>query len=143
MADGTEPIDPDEIIYRRVPERSSIYKPNRTPALSQKAFSPRDSDVDGISVIRASYVGGAEEAAANGPDGMEFYVLAFRAGDLQASGMSIVPAPEVDCIGHALIPNVNAANRDLPQVQAIMERARASTYLAHGPFPGKKRWPPL
>ena len=137
MADGTEPIDPDEIIYRRVPI-GSVYKPNRNPALSQKAFSPRNCDSDGVSVIRAKFLNGPRDAAAEGCLGMEFYVIEFRAGDLQGAGATIMPDPELDCVGHALVTNINAANRDLSETQSLMQRCRNLTYRAHGPFPGNK-----
>jgi hypothetical protein len=142
MADGTEPIDPSETIYRRVPKRGTAYKPNRNPALGANAFNPRPTDADGVSVTRASYVSGPDEAAALGAEGMEFYVIAFLARDLQAVGMEIVPDPNNECLGHALIRNIHAANSELPQIQAIKNQARMGKYHAFGPFPGKMKITP-
>ena len=51
MVDGTEPIDPDERICRRVFEKSGYFKADRNPPLSQSAFNPTDRDTDGISVL--------------------------------------------------------------------------------------------
>ncbi|HZL37371.1 MAG TPA: hypothetical protein VFC78_18780 [Tepidisphaeraceae bacterium] len=136
MLDGSEPIDPNEIVYRRVPA-GTIYKPNREPPLSQKAFSPRDVDKDGVSIMRGSYVSGPEEAAAEGLAGMQFHVIAFRAGDLIAEGMMLKPDPIPGCPGHALVANINASNRDLPAIQALLDRSRRLNFSAHGPFPGR------
>jgi hypothetical protein len=136
MADGTEPIDPDEVIYRRLP-KGSQFKPNRDPPLASTAFSPRPCDHDGVSLVRAKYVTGPEDAAALGVVGMEFYVIEMRAGDLMAEGIAIEPLPSPECLGHAVMPAINADNKDNPQTQALMDRARRVSFKAHGLFPGK------
>jgi hypothetical protein len=91
MPDGTEPIDPDERIYRRVVDKSNFYNATRDPPLSQKAFNPTKDDKDGISVTRASYVSGPEEAASRGFHGKRYYIIEMRAGDLQGEGLILKP----------------------------------------------------
>src|SRR5688572_17465779 len=104
MADGTEAIDPNEIVYRRILSKGNHYKPGRVPPLSQKAFSPRDIDADGISLIRGAYVQSPQDAAALGLAGYDYWIIEMRAGDLVNAGMPIAPDPQPGCPGHALIP---------------------------------------
>jgi hypothetical protein len=142
MADGTEPLDPNEIVYRRV-IKGSHYKSNRSPpVLSPRAFSPRPKDLDGISFVRQKYVSGPEEAAALGSIDHEYWIIAMRAGDLEREGIVLEPKPTQDCIGHAVAPGINPENAEQPEVLARMLRASSQPFTAHGPYPGKAPPPP-
>ena len=106
--------------------------------LYQKAFNPIDgNDEDGISVIRKKYCSAAE-AAADGKEGTNYYVLEFSAADLQALSLMIQPDPLPGMSGHAIIPAINCATRDTPETQAMMDNVRKLAFEAHGPLPGKK-----
>jgi len=140
MADGTEPVDPSEIIYRRIIRsiKGGHYNPDRPQPLSHKAFGPRPIDTDGISFLRQKYVSSPEQAAAEGAIGHEYWIIEMLAGDLEGVGVKIEPAPLEDCIGHAVAPTINASNGDQSEVLAAMDRARNLKYKPFGPFPGKK-----
>jgi hypothetical protein len=138
MGDGTEPLDPNERVYRRV-IAGRHYKPGRKPEpLSPRAFAARPVDDIGISFVRAKYVSGPEEAAALGATGYDYDVIEMRAGDLAREGIKIVPDPIAgECVGHAVSPAINAQNANDPDVLAMMEAARRLPFTPHGPFPGK------
>jgi len=138
MLDGHEPVDPNEMVYRRVAVKTGYYKLGRLPPISQKAFNPIDgNDDDGISLFRAKY-GGPEDVAAGGRAGTDYFVIEMRAGDLFGVGMILEADPRPGIPGHAQVPSVNCATRDSKEVQEIMDRARHVAFQAHGPFPGKR-----
>jgi hypothetical protein len=138
MPDGTEPVDQNERIYRRVHAGTGYYKPNKP--LSPKAFKPLSQDTDGVSVTRAGYVSGPQEAAALGTAGKSYYVLEQRAGDLMASGLTIQPSPIApDDLGHAVIPEINILKGENdPTLLEKMDSAKNVSFVVHGPFPGTK-----
>lgn len=107
---GSEPIEDDEILYRRVPANPKVnwYNPE-TKKLSSNAFNPREDDAHGISLSRAKYT--KIEHAARGQPGKSYYVTKFRAGDLRKNGMVLDPDPLPDEWGHAKISNLNYENR--------------------------------
>ena len=104
MVRGTEPIEDDELLYRRVPK---YFAPDGNP--SPKAFRPRRRDETGLSLLREKYVRLRE--AAVGEPGQTYYVAVLKAGDLRANGMEVVPKPSDDCPGHAEIPSLRYANQ--------------------------------
>jgi hypothetical protein len=53
MGDGTEPIEDDEYLYRRIP--LAYFDVNQGDEPSPHAFHPRQYDETGISVFRARY----------------------------------------------------------------------------------------
>lgn len=110
MADGTEPIADDELLYRRVP---AAAQPRRydpvTGLLSDQAFGPHKKDgVTGLSVSRAKYK--SIEEAASGRSGNSYYIAVLRAGDLRQQGIVVEPRPLQDDPGHAEPPQLNAAH---------------------------------
>ena len=117
MPDGTEPIDPNEIIYRRV--FHDYYNPKKNPPyLSPKAFNPIDSnDNDGISVTRAAYSATPQDVGSAGRINKKYYVIEMLAGDLESIGLFVKPNPIGGNIGHAIIPALNAKDRDSVEVQ--------------------------
>lgn len=105
MIQSGETVDPNESILRR------IFKDNYDPSLPTPilpgAFRPTKDDTDGISVFREHLFSVIEllHSARKPP---EFYVVArFRAADLLALGLSLVPTQtEDDPPGHVSIPEL-------------------------------------
>src|ERR1035437_2840998 len=89
MNDGSEPIDSDEIIYRRVP---TIWA--GVPFPSPQACTPRKEDVEGLSVYREKYTKTIAEVAYN-DRGTQYYVAVLKAHDLIEAGIEIIPSPDL------------------------------------------------
>lgn len=104
--DGTEPIDDDERLYRRIPVSKEWYANNE---LIPDAFEPRSDEYTGISIYRAKYK--SLEEVAQGKSKKGYFVAVFRAGDLKANGIDVVPRPETSDPGHAEITSLTAENR--------------------------------
>ena len=107
--DGTEPIDDDERLYRRIPVSKDWYANNE---LIPDAFDPRSDEHSGISIYRAKYK--SLEEAAQGKSKKGYFVAVFRAGDLKAKGIVIIPRPETPGgrdPGHAEITSLTFQNR--------------------------------
>ena len=136
MRDGHEPVNPDELIYRRVAEKTGYYRSHPTPVLSPKAYNPTNNDVDGISVHRALFLAGPEAAAAFGVLDKSYYIVEIRAGDIQNEGIFIRPDPTSTDPSHAVIPEINTAQRDTVKAKQKMERIRNLPFKVYGPFPG-------
>lgn len=78
MERGSEPVDDEELLYRRVPASLGWYSPT-TGVISSEAFGPhKNRDVSGLSVTRAKYK--SIEEAARGRPGKSYYVVVLRAG---------------------------------------------------------------
>jgi hypothetical protein len=134
---GTDPIGPDEVIFRRILEYH--YKP-KTGFLSKNAFKPRPADETGISVCRAKYLPEpkAESAAHLGRAGMRFWVAEIRAKLLFDAGMGIEPDPDKSTIAHARIPILNSAIAGSDQTQKeLIDKASRLPWTVHGPFLGR------
>ena len=138
MPDGTEPVDEDEPIYRRVPAKSGYYKPGPTPRLSPKAYKPLSMDTDGLSLTRARLVTGPAEAGAMGYQGKDYYVLELLASDIQSCGLTIQPNPQPDDKSHAIIPELNINRPDHAEVEGLTIKLQGKPYKVHGPFPGTR-----
>jgi hypothetical protein len=107
---GLEPVEDDELLYRRVPAAASPqrYDPVKRE-LSDQAFAPHKLvDITGLSVSRAKYK--RIEEASGGRPGKSYYVAVLRAGDVRRLGIDVVPRPEPDDPGHAELPQLNADN---------------------------------
>lgn len=89
LESGNEPIDDNEILYRRIPVSMGWYDKN---GLSPEAFEPRGGETTGISISRRKYT--SLEEAAKGPSKQGYHVAVLRAGDLRAQGIEVVPRPE-------------------------------------------------
>lgn len=135
--DVPDPIDDDEILYRRVPAAAAPqrYDPD-TGELTDQAFAPhRTEDVTGISLVREKFKNA--EQAARGRAGKSYYVAALRAGDIRCAGMSVEPRPHLSCgidPAHAELPDLNSGNR---KDDATLERQRVLVRLCLrvlGPF---------
>ena len=133
---GNEPVEPSEIVYRRV--GNGFYAPTRPEPLSPKAFRPLPGDVDGISLTRARYGSSPQNVGEDGFVGREYYVIEISAGDIESIGLTLRPDPLPDNSGHAVIPKLNYASVTVPEVLGLMNAMRQLPYKAHGPFVGKK-----
>jgi hypothetical protein len=126
---GHEPIGDGEILYRRIPVSMGWYD---THGLSPEAFEPRDDEKTGISVFRAKYK--SLEEAANGKSKKGYYIAVFRAGDLRANGIEVMPRPEADDPGHAELPNLTCDNRNTNEALEIKSRLTELKLSVEGPF---------
>lgn len=131
MANGTESITDDELLYRRVPATTQWYDPT-TRVLNAQAFAPhKHRDATGLSVVRAKHR--SVEEAGTGRPGKVFYVAVLRAVDLRQNGIEVVQTPPDDP-AHAELPSLNAGNR---REDETLERQRLLTELClrvEGPF---------
>jgi hypothetical protein len=110
---GFEPIEDDELLYRRVPASTGWYDAAKG-VLSPQAFAPHKTrDSTGLSVSRAKYK--SAEGAGQGQSGKSYFVAVLRAGDLRQRGINVVPRPalpdgQIDP-SHAELPDLNSATR--------------------------------
>lgn len=133
-ANGTDPIDDGEILYRRVPASTGWYDPRANPPLSPKAFHPIEGDATGLSVYRATYTSLAD--AAKGRAGKRYYVAVMRAGDLRREGIAIEPRPLPGDPGHAELPGLTYVTRYSDGAdQAKVLLAHRLCLRVEGPFP--------
>jgi hypothetical protein len=106
MSQSGETVDPGESILRRI-FRKEHYDPSLAIPVLAAAFRPRDDDTDGISVYRELLCSVLEllNSARQPP---ECYVVArFKAADLLALGLSLVPTQTDDGpLGHVSIPEL-------------------------------------
>ena len=133
MADGTEPIDDDELLYRRVP--LSHFNESNDPKLTPQTFRPRQDDTTGLSVSRAKYK--SIEQVAQNPRDKQYYVAVLRAGDLRAYGISVEPRSKPpDDLGHAELPGLTYDHRRDDSVEEwIVLLAEKLCLRVEGPFP--------
>lgn len=105
--DGTS-IGPDEPILRRIIKSPGYYDPIKAPPVEAGAFRPNDKDVDGLSFYleRKLSVSALIEAASKPAD--HYIVARFRAGDLHALNLSLIPDEQPgDLPGHLIVPEIN------------------------------------
>ena len=134
---GHEPLDDDEVVYRRIPVNPSFYDPERDSKPSPQAFKPREDDTTGISVFRAKYV--TPEEVTSNPRGRPYYVAALRVGDLRAEGIEVLPRPNEDGPGHAEIPALTYETRKLDSSKERMLLLAHRLCVVTGPHGGAPR----
>ncbi len=133
QSDGSEPIEDDEILYRRIPVSQDWYDPNTEPPLSYLAYKPSRRDETGLSLTRAKYSN--IEQAAHGTSAQGYFVGKLRAKELRITGISVVPAPFQDQPGHCEIPSLRADNRKSNEaIEQANLLARKLTFEVEGPF---------
>lgn len=93
--DGTEPIDDDEMIFRRVPVSMGWYSPET--GCSPQAFAPRRDDDTGICFVRQKY--STAEEAGRGSSKKGYWIIPLNAGKLRKRGIEVVPRPVVGSPG--------------------------------------------
>ncbi|MBN1345415.1 MAG: hypothetical protein JXQ73_22165 [Phycisphaerae bacterium] len=133
--DGREPIDDDEILYRRIPVSQGWYDSAKHPPVNSQAFMPTKHDEDGISLWRAKYK--TVEEAAQGPSGKGYFVAILRAGDIRREGIQATPTPELAGPGHVSLPDLNYKDRRTDKVlEAARRLATTICRRVEGPFGG-------
>ena len=132
-AGGTEPVEDNERLYRRVPIHPRYFDPAVDPQPTPFAFRPREEDTTGLSLSRAKYKS-LNEVAAN-PRGKRYYVAVLVAGALRARGMEVVARPLPGDPGHAEIPELRYDNRASQQAEEWQVALATELCEVVGPFP--------
>jgi hypothetical protein len=133
-----DPIQPEEIVLRRVPEVDmDISLPGRPlPA----AFDPNKNDTHGISVYRESFHTPEEAAGFRTKSKRKTWVARLKASSITALGLTIKPDPlekrgELpEQPGHALIVELRTENRKSKEVDDWKELLVAAVISVEGPF---------
>jgi hypothetical protein len=133
---SVEPIDDEEILYRRIPVSTGWYDP--IAGLSPQAFAPTHRDKHGISVARARFT--TIEGAATSPSQpqKQYYVAVLQpVKNLRLKGMTVVPDPNDDVgAAHSLISSLTYESRNSDQSREQMVLlATKLTSEVKGPFP--------
>ena len=134
MSDGSEPIEDDEILYRRIPASAGFYDPSLGTYVSPLAFRPAAVDTTGLSLSRAKYK--TIQQAARGRKGKSYYVAVLCAGELRRAGMEVVPRPLFDDPGHCEIVQLTFNDRRaMPFAEWQVLLAERLCLRVEGPFP--------
>jgi hypothetical protein len=140
MGDGTEPLDDDETVYRRILPEWARDPADGRPMLV--AFRPTDDDHDGLSFVRAKYASAREAARGRR---QRYCVACLRVRDIRAIGLNIVPEPlepvadepPAARIGHCRVPELNTACRGSErEYEWRRTLAKDLCFLVLGPFEG-------
>lgn len=133
LPQGVEPLDSEEILYRKIPVSMRWYDVAIAPPLSPQAFGPREDDETGLSLDRAKYRSLAE--CARGRPGKAYFVAVLRVRDLWARGINVVPAPLPENVGHCELPQITYQIRKSDDVQEKMKiLAHELVLRVEGPF---------
>jgi hypothetical protein len=128
--DGNEPVEDDELLYRRVPE--AWYDP-ATGRLDEQAFAPhKTNDITGLSHSREKYK--TIEEAARGRAGKRYYVAVLKARDLRANGIAVEPRPQPGDPGHVELPDLNAGRAKEQRVLELQRVLLQMPLSVDGPF---------
>jgi hypothetical protein len=134
MVEGNDPIDDEELLYRRIPVSQNWYDPASTLPPSPKAFKPhRTNDASGLSLYRARFKT-AQEVAANDREA-RFYVAVLKAGDLRRRGVEVLPRPLPGDPGHAELPDLRSDNRDQTRCLELQLALTRLCVSIEGPYP--------
>lgn len=132
LSPGHEPVEDDELLYRRIPVSMKWYDP--ATGVSPEAFDPhKDRDTTGISVFRAKHTSIERAAAGQGKKG--YYVALLKAGDLLSAGIQVEPRPELDDPGHAELPQLTSTTRAHSSALELRQRLTSLVLRVEGPFP--------
>jgi len=135
--DGREPIEDDEIVFRRVPNNIDWYNPESQRPVAWVTFRPNPKDTDGISVWRAKYKSPEEVAAIHARLGRQYWVLALKTSQLRNAGITIAPTPDLGGPGHASLTNMRSSDyaQNRNTVKNIAEDITRNLVLyVEGPF---------
>ena len=132
MGDDSEPIEDDELLYRRV--QLVHFDPSQGPCPSPQAFRATAHDETGVSVFRAKFT--TVEDVVRNDRGKSYYVAVLRAGNLRANCIDVVPKPQEDRPGHAELPGLTYENRKSDTSEEARQLlARKLCLQMLGPFP--------
>ena len=126
---GDEPVEDDEIIYRRIPVSTGWYSQN---GLSPQAFDARDDELTGISFCRAKY--NTVEDAAAGPSKKGYYVASFRVGELRKAGILVEQRPCKEVAGHTELPQFTCETNELNETLELRSLLASLAIDVQGPF---------
>ena len=130
VSSGHEPIDDDELLYRKIPVSMKWYDEY---GVEPVAFRPRKDETTGISLDREKYRSPQEAAQGRSPDG--YWVAVLRVGDLRNEEIEVVPNPIEGNPGHVLLPGINYIDKKKGHVLSWMELlAKKLTLRVEGPF---------
>jgi hypothetical protein len=138
-AEGNEPLSDDEIVYRRVSDKSGWYQPASERPIAWVAFKPNSYDLTGLSVWRAKYLT-AEQAAEHQKPNKRFYILSLNVGRLRQAGVDVVSSVKEGGIGHASLITLNYTDYQHDTIQKNRLRELAERIAAElvervdGPF---------
>lgn len=102
-----EPIEDDEILFRRVPLK--LYDRKAEPPVHRDSFRPREYDKTALSLYRAKFQT-AEDVGRTGT-AKGYYVAHLRAGSIRRERMNVIPKPLESSPGHCEVEELNYANR--------------------------------
>ncbi len=134
----TSQITSEETLFRRIPHKCGWHRTEAGQPAWQ-TFRPTEKDLTEVSLYRAQVVT-AEQAAAEGREGNQYYVVELSAGKLIEEGFVLTPKPLADSPGHCELTTVNwpdyqSRKNDLIGLMTILARLCGKL---HGPFPGTK-----
>ena len=132
MSQSGEVVDPGESIFRRIPKIPDYYDPSLPTPILALAFRPNKQDSDGISFYRELFLT-VDRLAGSARKPAEFYIVArFKAADLFALGLSLVPVQEEgDLPGHVVVPELGlAAYQDPSKRERVKEINQKRAVLA-------------
>lgn len=132
-ADGTEPVEDEERLYRRVPIHPQYFDHAVDAHPTPFAFRPRQEDSTGLSVYRAKYKS-MNEVAANSR-GKRYFIAVMVVGALRARGIEVEPRPLPQDPGHAEIPGLRYDNRSTQQAEEWQVALATALSTVEGPFP--------
>ncbi len=134
MGDGTEPIEDEELLYRRIPTQVSYFDPKRDSRPSPHAFTPHRNDASGISFSRAKYAS-PEEVAMRGFSS-RYWIAVLKAGDLRKHGLEVIARPVGGDPGHAELPALSYKNHktDVAEETKVLLAEKLCLNVL-GPFP--------
>lgn len=128
MASHTEDVVPrEENLYRRFPLDWWSSPKNKNKPIPASFFMPRPwkseklpGDTDGLSVSLASK-STIKIASTSSCTGRRLCLARFPARIAMDRGLSVVPQPTNDDLGHAVIPELNSTARRDPNKEKIIE----------------------
>ncbi|MCW5769439.1 MAG: hypothetical protein KIT19_12230 [Phycisphaeraceae bacterium] len=134
-----DPIQPEEIILRRVPEAQMNGGPPFN--LSANAFDPHPTrDTDGLSVYRRVFHTPQDAADFRTKSKSKAWVAELPASAIIAMGLTIDPRPLDGTAdmpaqpGHAVLRELNSANRKTSQADRWRQQLLASVTTVTGPY---------
>lgn len=132
MGDDSEPIEDEELLYRRI--QLVHFNPSEGQEPSPRAFHAGKRDKTGISMFRKKFA--TVEDVARNDRGKRYYIAVLRAGDLCANGIKVVPRPQEDRPGHVELPGLTYENRKSDASEEAKQLlARRLCLEVLGPFP--------
>jgi hypothetical protein len=109
MVHGTELINDDEIVYRRIPANPEFYDPAQECPVAWVNFKPNKNDLGGISIWRAKFKSPKQVVDDARKPGRQYYVAHLRIAELRAPPccITIEPSEQEGGIGHASLVTLN------------------------------------